>query len=345
MFDPSPPPPPRELGALTLSELLQERTPRLWVTRGLIAANALVFAVMVFAGVDPMNPTVPDLLRWGANSGALAGDGEPWRLFSCTFVHAGLVHVAMNLWVLSSIGPFVERLLGNVGFLITYLFAGLAGSLASAISNPYVTSVGASGAVFGVVGALLGVLTRRPLGLPEQGRVLLRRQMLIFVGMNVFIGFAIPRIDMAGHLGGLAAGFVAGLVLGRRTVLIDAHGQKRANLVLALVGCAEIALGTLLLPSSGAPVMRAALEFEVLRERSMEIARSIDERSERGELSPGERRELGQRELIGPWRAFAAEIEDLPDDDGGLARELREDTQRILDSYESALGGARDRRR
>lgn len=331
-FDPLP-----QREPITLADLLRARTPHLWITRGLVAVNALVFALMVLAGVDPMSPSVPELLEWGANLGELTGDGEAWRLLTCTFVHAGFLHVAMNLWVLWQVGPLVERLLGNVGFLVTYVLSGLAGSLASGLSHPAVTSVGASGAVFGVVGALLGVLVRRPIGLPEEGRRMLRRQMLMFVGLNVFIGFAIPQIDMAGHLGGLAAGFVAGLVLGRRNLLLDTRGRNVRNLALALSGGVVIAIGACFLPSGGSGALRARLDFAALLERTEVVARSVDERYGRGALTEAQRNTIVERDLIAPWRELAERAEALPPDEAGVVLEMRREARRILASFEEVL--------
>ena len=123
-------------------------TPRIWVTPTLLGLNIAVYAGMVATGVSFMEPTPEQLLLWGGNAGVLSiGHGEIWRMFTSMFVHVGIIHIGMNMWVLWSIGRFIERLVGNVGFLSFYLVSGLCGSLASALYHPQVVSAGASGAI------------------------------------------------------------------------------------------------------------------------------------------------------------------------------------------------------
>jgi len=141
-------------------ERIHRYTPRTWATPLLVGLNVAVFLAMVIGGASPLNPTVPDIVKWGANVGPLSLGGEPWRLFTSMFVHIGLLHIGMNLYVLWYIGRFVEKLLGNIGMLIVYVLAGLSGSLASAAIHPAVVSAGASGAIFGLYGAVFGYLIR-----------------------------------------------------------------------------------------------------------------------------------------------------------------------------------------
>ena len=92
-------------------------TPKVYVAYALIAVNALIFVAMVVSGVGLMSPESESLISWGANYGPRTTGGEWWRLFTCMFLHAGIIHVGMNMLVLHNIGPFVERLTGNAGFL------------------------------------------------------------------------------------------------------------------------------------------------------------------------------------------------------------------------------------
>ena len=123
---------------------LVEITPRTLVTPAIVAVNALIFVLMTFDSGEILSPPSETLMDWGANYGPFTLDGQWWRLLTCTFVHIGLIHIGLNMWVLWDIGQLVERLVGNVGFLFLYLLSGLFGSLASVYWNPEVLSAGAS---------------------------------------------------------------------------------------------------------------------------------------------------------------------------------------------------------
>ena len=195
------------------AQALRQSMRREWVTLALVVANLAVFGVMTAGGVHPLAPEGRALLAWGANFGPLTFGGQSWRLVSSMFVHGGALHVGVNMYVLWSGGRLVERLFGHVGYALLYAVAGIAGSVASALMVPPTPSVGASGAVFGVFGALLAFLLRRRRLMPAAALRRLRGTVLGFVVLNVAIGFAIPGIDQAAHLGGLAGGFAAGLAL------------------------------------------------------------------------------------------------------------------------------------
>lgn len=211
-------------------------TPRTQVTSFLLAANIFVFIAMVLTGVAIFSPTGEDLLRWGANFGPLTMGTQGWRLLTCTFVHGGLLHLGFNMWVLKDAGRFVERLYGNAGFLLLYLFSGIGGSLTTIWWNPQVISVGASGAIFGVCGALAAYLVRNRHTMPITIVKSLRGSVSTFLFYNIILGFMIPNIDMGAHLGGLAAGFVAGLILGRPISAAGVQRRRLANLIFLVVG-------------------------------------------------------------------------------------------------------------
>ena len=210
-------------------------TPRVVVTPLLVAANVLVFAIMVVRGVSPLSPTTENLLAWGANYGRLSASGEWWRLATAMFLHVGVIHLLMNMWVLWDAGPLVERMLGHVAFASAYLLAGLAGSCASALWSPDRPSAGASGAIFGIFGVLGAFLLRQRHALPPGALTRLTRSSLFFVGYNVIYGLTNPSIDMAAHLGGLAGGFVVGLPLVHAlTPEARARTWRRAAVVTAV---------------------------------------------------------------------------------------------------------------
>jgi membrane associated rhomboid family serine protease len=221
---------------------LQGVTPRAWVVPALVAANAVVFAAMVAQGASPLSPSAGDVVAWGANFGPATLGGQPWRLLSSTFLHFGAIHLAMNMLALWNAGRLVERLFGNARFVALYLAAGIFGSSASVLVHPDVVSAGASGAVFGVYGALGGFLLRQQRSIPGPVLAGLRNVAVSFVGYNLLFGFAGRNIDMAAHLGGLAAGFAAGALLARPLATGRGQGLPGAGLVaaasLALMGIA-----------------------------------------------------------------------------------------------------------
>lgn len=178
----------------------------------LIALNVLVFLMMVLRGVPVFNPRAESVLRWGADYGPLTLHGQWWRMVVSTFLHFGLIHLLFNMFVLLNIGLFMEGLAGRVPFVVLYLVCGLGGSAASLAWHPSIVSAGASGAIFGLYGALLGFLVRHHGSIPAESLASLRKGALTFVGYNLLYGLR-PGVDMAAHLGGLATGFALGLFL------------------------------------------------------------------------------------------------------------------------------------
>lgn len=178
------------------------------VTALLLAAIAAMFLVEIRAG----GATGEVLYALGANHPvAVLQQGEWWRLFTSMFLHGGFAHVLLNGWALYQLGALFEMAVGSARMLVVYVLTGLAGSLASLLWTQGL-SVGASGAIFGVLGALIAFLLRRRERLTPFARSLLS-QLVGWAAINVFIGFTVPMIDNAAHLGGCTAGFLLGLLL------------------------------------------------------------------------------------------------------------------------------------
>lgn len=195
---------------------MREATPRVVATRAITALCVGIFALMVLSGVSPIDPDAETLRAWGANFGPdVTVNHQYWRLASSMFLHFGILHIALNMWCLMSVGPLVERLFGNFTFAVLYLLSGIGGSIASLCYHPQTVSAGASGAVFGVIGGLLGFLFARKGTVPLSVLRPLRSSAFTFIGYNVLFGLSMPSIDNAAHLGGLATGFVCGLLLRR----------------------------------------------------------------------------------------------------------------------------------
>ena len=179
-------------------------------TIALIALNILVYLVMAFQGHSFLTFDSELLLRWGANSGALTSGGQWWRLFTSTFEHGGLLHIALNMWCLYSLGWLAELLFGRSRFTLMYLMCGIGGSLGSICWRGNGLSVGASGAIFGIAGALLPAMMLH--GNPQL-RAALKGHLTsigLFVFYNLAFGAAVSGIDNAAHVGGLITGLALG---------------------------------------------------------------------------------------------------------------------------------------
>jgi membrane associated rhomboid family serine protease/Flp pilus assembly protein TadD len=185
------------------------------VTQAIFGINVAVFIGMLLSGASPMSPSSESLIAWGANFGAYTLTGQWWRLITSCFVHIGLIHIAFNMWCLWSLGGLAERLYGRVTFACVYLLCGISGSLGSVWWHGTPTiSAGASGAIFGIAGAVIASLK---LGeFPSAGMAQGTMQSLIaFVGYNVVFGAISGRTDNACHAGGLVAGLVLGALIAK----------------------------------------------------------------------------------------------------------------------------------
>ena len=122
---------------------------------------------------------------WGANFGPLTVGGQWWRLLTCVFLHGGLLHIAFNMWCLWDLGRLAESVYGHWTFAIVYLICGLSASIGSVLWNPAVLSVGASGAIFGIAGALIASFYLGEFSLPRAAVTGMLRSVVMFVGYNL----------------------------------------------------------------------------------------------------------------------------------------------------------------
>jgi rhomboid protease GluP len=181
-----------------------------FATSVIIDLNLLVFILMVFSGVNIVSPDANDLLTWGANRRADILNGEWWRLISNTFVHIGVMHLFLNLYGLIIGSMFVEPRLGKVNFFVLYIVSGICGSIASIAWHPDTVSAGASGAIFGLYGAVLGLLLTK--AFPKEEKKSIFAFVGIYAVINLLWGLT-GGIDNAAHLGGLVSGMVTGIIL------------------------------------------------------------------------------------------------------------------------------------
>jgi rhomboid protease GluP len=206
----------------------------------LVGINCAVFLAMVARGVSIGSPSTVQLMHWGANNaGSVLINGEWWRIVTAMFVHVGILHLATNMWCLWNLGLLAEPLMGSAGVLAVYLLTGAAGNLLSTfagwakygsdwasyhaaggldMATVFPPGAGASGAVFGIAGALIVLLKSSKLPVPPVELKKLRKSVIYFAALNLVLGFSINvgtrvlgyglSIDNMAHLGGFTSGLL-----------------------------------------------------------------------------------------------------------------------------------------
>jgi rhomboid protease GluP len=243
----APPPPPRR------------RRPA-WAeapaTYLLLGINCGVFIVMVARGISMWMPTTDQLMGWGANNaGNVLLGGEWWRIVTAMFVHVGILHLATNMWCLWNLGLLAEPLMDSLGLFALYILTGAAGNLLSTLYNWYKfhdssifpAGAGASGAVFGIAGALIVLLRSKLLPVPPEEVRKLRKSVIYFAAINLVIGLSVNfgkgftgvEVDNSAHIGG----FLCGLIFAAPMVPRIGSPRSDFNLRLRL----SVALTVLLL--------------------------------------------------------------------------------------------------
>jgi membrane associated rhomboid family serine protease/tetratricopeptide (TPR) repeat protein len=231
------------------------------VTQAIFGINVAVFVGMLLSGASPMSPSGASLLAWGANYGPYTLTGDWWRLVTSCFVHIGIIHLAFNMWCLWSLGGMAERLYGRVTFACVYLLCGISGSLCSVWWHRAPTlSAGASGAIFGIAGAVIASLKLGEFasGGMAQGTM---RSLIAFVGYNVIFGVISGSTDNACHAGGL----LAGLVLGALIAKVAPQDRLTARAGVLMMTAAVLCVGAYALQRSRAYpyyLMRASEQIE-----------------------------------------------------------------------------------
>jgi membrane associated rhomboid family serine protease len=176
------------------------------VTKALLALNVLVYVITAVQGSGINSPGGTLFAKWVLD-GPKVANGDWWRLITSAFLHANLIHIAFNMYFLWFVGSAVETALGRGRFIAVYLISGLAGSAGALVFNPTSQTVGASGALFGLLGAALVLERQRNyvLGGSAAGLILI----------NLILSFTIANISVGGHIGGLIGGVLCALVLSR----------------------------------------------------------------------------------------------------------------------------------
>jgi membrane associated rhomboid family serine protease len=205
------------------------------VTWALIATNVLVYLVTVSQGAG-INAPGGSLFTHGILFGPLVAQGDWWRLVTAAFLHASLIHLGLNMLALYWLGSVVEMFLGPVRYLALYIVSGLAGSAGALIVDPTQPTVGASGAIFGILGALLIIEYQ------QTGQ--LAGQAMSLIAINLIFSFAIPNISYGGHIGGLLGGIAAALALSRFGRGHLAYGRPG---VVGVVGLLAVGVASVLI--------------------------------------------------------------------------------------------------
>lgn len=184
-----------------------------WGTSVILDINLILFIIMFLSGVDLLGISAMDLVHWGGNISALT-PAQPWRLLTNIFIHGGVMHLALNITGLVIGSYFVERIYGRWYYLVLYLLSGICGSLLSLWWHEHVNtvSVGASGAIFGLFGAILALLMTN--AFPPTSR----KSIFIFIALYVIVSLIwglMGGVDNAAHIGGLIGGAGVGYILYR----------------------------------------------------------------------------------------------------------------------------------
>lgn len=210
----------------------------------LLAINLAVFAGMVLSGGSPMRFSGETLVQWGGNFGPWTLSGQYWRLVTATFVHGSIIHLAFNMWCLWSLGQLAEKLFSSSITLAVYLLTGVGGSILSLWWNPGRFSVGASGAIFGIAGAVIAGIKFGHVAISSGQRRSIFSSLMFFIIANFAIGMG-PGIDNMNHLGG----FVAGAIFGVPLATASASGKRSYE-------WAAIGLAALVLTGLGAQLVK-----------------------------------------------------------------------------------------
>jgi membrane associated rhomboid family serine protease len=224
--------PTRQQAARRVSYL---RTDQPFVSYGLIGLNVLIYLITVAQGAGINSPGGSLFAKWVLYGPAVA-NGDWWRLLTAAFLHANVLHIGLNMLAVGWLGAPVERFIGHARYLALYVVSGLAGSAGALIANPTTPTVGASGAIFGILGALLIIEYQQTGNIAGQAFTL--------IVINLAFSFTVNGISVGGHIGGLIGGILAMLALSRFGRAHVAYGRPGLLGIAALVavGVLSVAL-------------------------------------------------------------------------------------------------------
>jgi len=268
------------------------------LTQVLFGVNIAVFIAMALASGTIANDFPGNVLvEFQANWGPKTLSGQWWRIFTYMFLHGGIWHIVFNMWCLWDLGALCEQLYGRWTYLCIYLLTGIAGGLTSVAWNPDVLSVGASGAIFGLAGALAASFYLGEFSIPRFAIQHTLRSLVFFIGFNVlfgvgynlFTGSNAGGIDNACHAGGLVSGAILGALVAR----LAAHSPSRRIAVMGVVTLVMVACGFGVREWRGRP-MRIAMALDNIQEHGGDAVAQLKELARQEPNSPQAHAELAQ---------------------------------------------------
>ncbi|MFZ6012270.1 MAG: rhomboid family intramembrane serine protease [Bacteroidota bacterium] len=246
-------------------------TPGYFVTPIILIINIVIFLLMVFSGADVFVPENESLLSWGANFRPLTLMGEWWRLITCCFIHIGVFHLLMNLYALLYIGLLLEPYLGSSRFIVAYIVCGLCASVTSLWWHDLTISAGASGAIFGLYGVFLAMLTTNLI--EKSARQAFLTSIIVFVGYNLVSGLR-GGIDNAAHIGGLVAGLITGYALYPSLKNIEAINTGRVAMAAMVVFSVAFSfMAFKMIPDDTVQYQKSMEKFSDLENKALEFFR------------------------------------------------------------------------
>ncbi|MEB3285783.1 MAG: rhomboid family intramembrane serine protease [Candidatus Sericytochromatia bacterium] len=238
------------LGMFLISTAL---TLQIWAQAGVSVWNIEA----AFAAIKNNSPIA--LVRLGSTLRPLIEQGELWRLMAANYLHAGLLHVFVNAYSVVALGPFLEKIFGTPRFLAIWVVSGTSGALASSWVHVHAASVGASGALFGLLGAMLSLGIRFRGAIPRHETRAIRDVALIMLGINLILGMSIPNVDNTAHLGGLFGGMITAFLLGPHPALLreprETGQQPRWLWVFPIMALIAVVWGLVFALSGRVPVL------------------------------------------------------------------------------------------
>lgn len=204
------------------------------LTYTIIILNAIAYLISAFYSHSIADMDLQVLVDLGALYGPLTVQkGEWWRVGTAMFLHGGMTHILMNMFSLYLIGRGAEMYFDTKSYLSIYLFSGLIGGLVSLVVHPASVGVGASGAIFGVFGALAGFFLANKDKIATHSKAFMK-DFAIIIGINLVIGFSIESVDVSAHVGGLIVGFIGGFMLSKNPKFIVLYSSAMLFITVAI---------------------------------------------------------------------------------------------------------------
>jgi len=205
------------------------------ITYSLVILNIVIYLFSAFLSQNVIDMDMETLVDIGALFGPYTVLKEEWwRLFTAMFLHAGMTHLLMNMFSLFLIGCGAEMYFNTKSYLTIYLFSGLIGGLASLYMHPVSVGVGASGAIFGLFGALAGFFLAHREKIASHTKAFMK-DFGIIIGINLVIGFSVESVDVSAHVGGLIVGFIGGFMLSKNPKLIWIYSMAMLAVMFAFM--------------------------------------------------------------------------------------------------------------